>query len=80
MNILDQVKAILSEVLGADTNSICSDTVAADVDGWDSLNHVTLLMFISQHFSIEISDAESDRLGSVGDLVALIESKTARMG
>ncbi len=51
------------------------DLTARDVPGWDSLNHVTLLIEVEREFGLRFSSREIDGLQRVGDLQALIESK-----
>ncbi len=47
---------------------------AKDVDGWDSLTHIRLLLTIEKAFKIKFSTSEIASLKNVGDLVALIEA------
>lgn len=51
------------------------DLTARDVPGWDSLNHVTLMIEVEHEFGLRFSSSEIGALGSVGDLKALIEAK-----
>lgn len=51
------------------------ETTSTDVDGWDSLSHVRLLLQVQRQFGIEIANQEGSRLNNVGDLVALIAKK-----
>ena len=53
-----------------------AETTARDVDGWDSLAHVRLLLTIERKFRIRFSVPEVGSLRSVGDLVSLIARKT----
>lgn len=55
---------------------LCAETTARDVDGWDSLAHVRLLLTIERKFRIKFSVPEVGGLRSVGDLVSLIARKT----
>jgi len=52
---------------------------ARDVDGWDSLAHVRLLLTIERKFQIKFSAPEVGGLRSVGDLVSLVAHKTNAM-
>lgn len=63
-DVFDDDEIILSPQLSAD-----------DVDGWDSLKHVRLLLTVERTFRIKFSTSEIGRLKNVGDLAALIESK-----
>ena len=49
--------------------------MADDVDGWDSLNHIRLMLAVQKRFGVKFSAAEVGKLGNVGDLVALVRAK-----
>jgi acyl carrier protein len=48
---------------------------AKDVDGWDSLNHVRLVLSVQKAFGIKFSALEISRLSNVGEFVQVIEVK-----
>jgi acyl carrier protein len=48
---------------------------AADVDEWDSLAHVRLMLTVEREFGIKFSAPEIGSLKNVGELAALIQSK-----
>jgi acyl carrier protein len=74
--ILLQVQDVLRDVLDEDNLQIKPETTATDVDGWDSLNHVRIMISVEKAFNIRFSGAESKRLANVGDLIDLIKVKT----
>jgi len=47
-----------------------------DVDGWDSLTHIRLMLTVERAFKIKFSTSEIGNLKNVGDLVALIKART----
>jgi acyl carrier protein len=49
---------------------------AKDVDGWDSLTHIRLILTIEKAFKIKCSTSEIGKLKNVGDLVTLIKART----
>ncbi|HET59560.1 MAG TPA: acyl carrier protein [Chloroflexi bacterium] len=50
-------------------------TTANDIDGWDSMSHMTLLMAIEEDFEIEFEEWEVIDLSDVGELIDLITEK-----
>lgn len=55
---------------------VAPELSAKDVDGWDSLAHIRLLLTIEKKFNIKFSTSEIGKLENVGDLVALIKKRT----
>jgi acyl carrier protein len=48
---------------------------ANDVDGWDSLNHVRLVVAVQKAFGVKFSALEIGKLENVAELVELIQAK-----
>ena len=68
---------IIRRTFGAPDAEVSRETEAADIDGWDSLSHATLMIMIERKFHIDITEDESNDLQNVGDLFDLIERKVA---
>ena len=51
------------------------DTTAADVDGWDSLMHITLMDAIEEEFDISFDMKTIVKLKNVGEMVDIIEEE-----
>ena len=51
---------------------LSDSTTAADVPGWDSISHITLLVCIEQEFGIKLPMKDVVHLRNVGDMVSLI--------
>lgn len=76
-DILEQLREIMIDVFDLDDLQLTPQTTAEDVEEWDSLSHVRLVVAIERKFGFKLKNAEIEALKSVGDLVALIESKAA---
>ena len=60
-----------------DPNLVVQDsTTAEDVEGWDSLTHIDLIVALERKFRVKFTTGEVGKLANVGDLVNLIKSKT----
>lgn len=60
-----------------DPNLQISDaTTANDVDGWDSIMHVTLIVAVEKAFGVRFTTKEVKGLANVGDLVEAIAKKS----
>jgi acyl carrier protein len=68
---------IFRAILKQPTLALRDDLTARDVTGWDSLNHVNLIIQIEQEFKIRFSNAEVSSLKNIGDMKRLIDAKLA---
>jgi acyl carrier protein len=53
------------------------DLTAADVESWDSLSHIDLIVAVKSHFGIRLTTGEVRGLRNVGDFVSIIARKAA---
>jgi len=51
------------------------EMTADDVDGWDSLTHINLVVAVEQAFGVRFATAEIDGLRNVGEFAALLQAK-----
>jgi acyl carrier protein len=70
-----ELTSVFQEVFDDDEVRISRETTAKDIEGWDSLMHVTLLVKIERTFAIKFRSSEVAGIKNVGELVDLIESK-----
>ena len=75
--ILSRLTPIFREVFDDDTLSLRPEMTASDVDGWDSLAHIRLILSVQKAFGIKFSAVEMSRLKNVGDLMTLTKHKQA---
>lgn len=76
----DAFSQIFHDVFDDDSIVIRPDLTADEVDGWDSLTHVRLLLTIERKFGIKFTASEVGQLESLGDLTKLIDGKLAQSG
>jgi acyl carrier protein len=72
--IYSRLAEIFEDVFDEDNITITPELSAKDVDGWDSLTHIRLILTIEKAFKIKFSTSEIGRLENVGDLVSLIKA------
>jgi acyl carrier protein len=73
--IYQKLNDVFHDVFDDDEIVVHPNLTANDVDGWDSLRHVRLLLTVEQTFGVKFSASEAIRLNNVGDLAQLVESK-----
>ena len=73
--IYERLNEVFQDVFGDDEITVHNDTTAADIDGWDSLRHITLLAAIEDEFDIEFSMGATVKMKNVGEMVDYIEDE-----
>lgn len=73
--ILSKLEVLFRDVLDNDDIVLDEDTVADDIDEWDSLSHIMLINTIQKEFSIKFTSREIKELADVGEMVMCIKSK-----
>jgi len=74
-DVLKSCNEIFRTVFSDATLSISATTSASDIDDWDSLAQIRLLMAMEQTFEIQFSLDEVEELQNVGEIVELILAK-----
>ncbi|SDB38535.1 acyl carrier protein [Pseudobutyrivibrio sp. YE44] len=70
--VLAKVNEIIQEVFDDEDIQVTDATVASDVDGWDSLMHITLIGTIEDEFDIKFAMKDVVGMKNVGQMVDLI--------
>ena len=73
--IYTKLTEIFRDIFDDDNLLVTPELTAADVDEWDSLNHIRLVLSVERAFSMTFSAAQVDRLKNVGEFAELIGSK-----
>ena len=76
--VLEQVSRIVAGVLNKDSVALKPDTRADQVEDWDSLNHIELVVAIEKHFKIKFNFAELQKFKNVGEMCDNIATKLAK--
>lgn len=73
--VLERVSKVIVDRLGVDASEVTLDAKFREDLGADSLDVVELVMELEDEFDMEISDEEAEKISTVGDAIAYIESK-----
>lgn len=71
-DLMPDLNRVFQDTFGDDMLQVTRGTTARDVDAWDSLNHVVLVLAVERAFGVRFSSAEVDNMKTVGDLHDLI--------
>jgi acyl carrier protein len=72
------VEGIFRDIFQDKSLSIHTETSAKDIEGWDSLAHITLIVAIEKKFGIKFKLAELQEIRNVGDILALVKTKSGK--
>jgi acyl carrier protein len=71
------METVFRSVLDLEELSLTREMTAAQVDGWDSLAHIHLIVALEAEFGIRFRTADIVRLKNVGEMMDLIEATVA---
>ena len=75
--IWKKLTEIFHDTFEDDEIVITPGTTADDIDGWDSITHIELLVAVEQAFGVRFNTGEIAKLANVGGMVELIAQRTA---
>lgn len=75
MDTKERLQEVFRDVFDDEEIVIDGNTTAADIDGWDSLTHVQLVVAVEDEFGLKFSMVETNSLHNVGEFIALIDKK-----
>ncbi len=74
--ILAKLTEVFGEVFDLDDVVITRDTVADDIDDWDSLEHINLISAVEQTFKMKFKMKEVSTMKNVGEMIDIIAERT----
>ncbi|WP_421792094.1 acyl carrier protein [Hyphobacterium sp.] len=78
MSIESDLLEVFRETFNDDSIEISRETTAEDIEGWDSLSHVGLIMAAEAKFEIRFNTTEISMLENVGEFMDIIKERTGR--
>ncbi len=65
--------ALIEEALDTNEGELTAETVLDDVDGWDSIAALSLIVMLDEHFGKTITGAQIKELSTVSDILAYMQ-------
>lgn len=73
--IFEAVQEIFRDVFDDEALIITDETNADDIEDWDSLEHITLIVAMEKEFGMKFDIKEVNKLENVGGMIDLIKRK-----
>ncbi|MBQ1291116.1 MAG: acyl carrier protein [Lachnospiraceae bacterium] len=75
--IFEKLNEVFRDVFDDEEIEVGEETTAADIDGWDSLEHINLIAAVEQEFGVKFTMGQVVTMKNVGEMARLIEEKLA---
>lgn len=73
--IFEGLNEVFQDVFDDEGITVGEDTTAADIEGWDSLEHINLIVAVERHFGMKFTMGEVAGMKNVGAMAAIIEER-----
>jgi acyl carrier protein len=77
-DIIKQVNLIFITVLDNPDITINRETTSSDIEEWDSLNHIQLVVAIEKHFKVRFTASEIVGFKNVEEMCLAIQEKLGK--
>lgn len=78
--LYEKLTEIFRDVFDDDNIVLTPNTTAADIDGWDSVGHLNLILAIESRLKMKFKTTEIESLHNVGELAGVVEYKLENTG
>jgi len=75
--ILRQVQEVIREELDSDSVVVTAETIADDVEDWDSISNIQIIIGIEKKFGIKFTAMQVNSFKNVGEICTCIQSAKA---
>jgi acyl carrier protein len=73
--ILNQVRVIAADVFAVDAKTLSADSSPEQVEAWDSVQHLNLVLALEEKYRIQFEPEEMEGMNNLGRVAALLGSK-----
>ena len=73
-----ELNEVFQDVFDDESITVNDETTANDIEDWDSLEHINLVVAVEKQFNIKFTMGEVNGMKNVGEMVDIILGRTAR--
>ncbi len=73
--IYEKLNEVFQDVFDDDEIKVNEQTTSNDIEDWDSLEHINLIVAVEKEFGIKFNMNEVTSMKNVGEMVAIIEER-----
>ena len=78
VEVIEKLEQVFRDIFDEEELTINNETTAEDIEDWDSLAHINLVVSIEKEFDVKFALGELQALRNVGDMVDLVIRKSIK--
>ena len=76
--IYERLNHVFQDVFDDESIKVNEKTTADDIEDWDSLEHINLVVAVEQEFGMKFNMSEVTTMKNVGDMVKIIQERKTK--
>lgn len=72
-----QIAQVIADVLGIPVAQVTPDRAPDNVEGWDSVQHLNLMLAIEQAVGVQLEPEDIEEMQSVGAILEIVRRKSS---
>ena len=77
--IREKLNGVFQDVFDDDSIELSDKTTADDIDGWDSLEHITLISAVEKAFKMRFTMKEVSGMKNVGEMMDILAERAKKI-
>ena len=73
--LFEEVRTLAADVLGVPRSKIDGHSTPEQIENWDSIQHVSLMVAIEEQFGVEFNPDEISHMESIGKIAEMLSGK-----
>ena len=76
----ERVRGIAADILGVGPSQIMPQSSSENIETWDSVHHLNLILAFEQEFGVQLEPEEIDQMNNVERIISILEQKLNHHG